>query len=81
MKIILAAVAAISLAACGDKAAQPEPQGETTGAAMPDTSAAAGPGATAPDAGVTGTVPTNGAPPPVQPTPSEPAANNAAPPP
>ncbi|KQW66488.1 hypothetical protein ASE17_05500 [Phenylobacterium sp. Root77] len=60
----------LGVAACDQR---PEPQGETTGAAMPDTSQATpvpGPVETAaPDAGDTGVVPADGSPPPVQPTP------------
>jgi hypothetical protein len=68
--IFTAAVAALALAAC-DK--RPEPQGETTGAAMPDTSQSTpvpGPAQTAaPDAGDTGVVPADGSQPPMQPSP------------
>lgn len=53
----LAALLAVSLAACGDKSSAPEPQNETTATTMPDTDAAANTGAaTAPDAGATGVV-------------------------
>lgn len=68
--LTLAAVSALALsaAACGKPNA--------TGAAMPDTDAVAGTGAeTAPDAGVTGAVPTDGSPPPMQAT--SPAAEGA----
>ena len=78
MKTILTAacVAALALgaAACSKKdTSAPEPQGETVGAAMPDTSqptesATAPGGVAAPDAGATGTVPADGSAPPVQPT-------------
>jgi hypothetical protein len=62
-----AAVLALSLNACSKKDA-PEPQNENTGAMMPDTDATAGTGnMTAPDAGDTGTIPMNGAAPPVHP--------------
>lgn len=67
-----AVFAALALGACNrNDEAQPEPQGEVTGAAMPDTSAPRtdDPTLTAPDAGATGTVPATGAPPPVAPTP------------
>lgn len=71
MKIALtlaAALGALSLAACDSK---PEPQGEATGAAMPDTSQAeATTMQAAPDAGVTGVVPADGSPAPVQPAPA-----------
>jgi hypothetical protein len=73
MRILLAAacVAALALAACNN----PTPKGRETGAAMPDTSQPRDPNEamTAPDAGATGTVPANGATPPVQPTPAAPA--------
>jgi hypothetical protein len=70
-----AAALALSLAACSKKDA-PEPQNETTGAMMPDTDAAAGAGdMTAPDAGDTGTIPMNGAAPPVHPEPVRPDQN------
>ena len=68
--LTLAAVSALALstAACGNPNA--------TGAAMPDTDAVAGTGAqTAPDAGVTGAVPADGSPPPMQAT--SPAAEGA----
>lgn len=59
----------LGVAACD----RPEPQGETTGAAMPDTSqptpAPAPADIAAPDAGDTGVVPADGSPPPVQPNP------------
>ena len=58
-----AASLSLTLAACGR--GEPEPQNEQTGAMMPDTSQ---PVANPPDAGVTGVVPTEGAPP-VQPGP------------
>lgn len=68
--ILAAALAALAVAACDRR---PEPQGETTGAAMPDTSQPTpvpGPAETAaPDAGDTGVVPADGSPPPVQPSP------------
>lgn len=69
--LTLAAVSALALsaAACSDKP-------NATGAAMPDTDSVAGTGAaTAPDAGVTGAVPTDGSPPPMQAT--SPAAEGA----
>lgn len=50
-----AAVMAVALSAC--EQSQPEPQGEETGALMPDTSQAV---PTPPDAGVTGVVPQEG---------------------
>ena len=73
-----AAVAALGLAACGksNTTAKDEgtlgPQGSTVAAAMPDTSAKPAQDAlqTAPDAGATGAVPANGAPPAVSPTPN-----------
>ncbi|WP_374532539.1 hypothetical protein [Phenylobacterium sp.] len=68
--ILTAALAALALTACDQR---PEPQGETTGAAMPDTSQPTpvpGPAQTAaPDAGDTGVVPADGSAPPMQPTP------------
>jgi len=68
--ILAAAMAAFALAACDQR---PEPQGETTGAAMPDTSQPTpvpGPAQTAaPDAGDTGVVPADGSAPPMQPSP------------
>ena len=69
--LTLAAVSALALSAsaCSDKP-------NATGAAMPDTDAVAGTGAaTAPDAGVTGAVPADGSPPPMQAT--SPAAEGA----
>ncbi|MDP3869846.1 hypothetical protein [Phenylobacterium sp.] len=69
--LTLAAVSALALsaAACSDKP-------NATGAAMPDTDSVAGTGAaTAPDAGVTGAVPADGSPPPMQAT--SPAAEGA----
>ncbi|MFN3513975.1 MAG: hypothetical protein ACK41C_13075 [Phenylobacterium sp.] len=71
-------VAALALAAiaCSPRdTTAPEPQGESVGAAMPDTSQPtatpnAPGGVAAPDAGATGVVPADGSPPPVQ---SEPA--------
>ena len=69
--LTLAAVSALALSttACNDKP-------NATGAAMPDTDAVAGTGAeTAPDAGVTGAVPADGSPPPMQAT--SPAAEGA----
>jgi hypothetical protein len=74
--LTVACVAAVALAAaaCSKKdTSAPEPQGETVGAAMPDTSQptvseTAPGGVAAPDAGATGTVPADGSPPPVQPT-------------
>jgi hypothetical protein len=80
--LILPAVAALALsaAACDNR---PEPQGETTGAAMPDTSQPTyvpGPAEIgAPDAGDTGVVPADGSPPPVQPTPPPESATPAPP--
>jgi uncharacterized lipoprotein len=78
MKAILTAAALVlALAAC-DK--RPEPQGETTGAAMPDTSQATPvPDATqtAPDAGDTGMVPADGSPPSAPPLPSAETAEPA----
>ncbi|MFD3262986.1 hypothetical protein [Phenylobacterium ferrooxidans] len=69
--LTLAAVSALALsaAACSDKP-------NATGAAMPDTDSVVGTGAaTAPDAGVTGAVPADGSPPPMQAT--SPAAEGA----
>ncbi len=67
--LTLAAVSALALSACNGKP-------NATGAAMPDTDAVAGTGAeTAPDAGVTGAVPADGSPPPMQAT--SPAAEGA----
>ena len=69
--LTLGAVSALALsaAACSDKP-------NATGAAMPDTDSVAGTGAaTAPDAGVTGAVPADGSPPPMQAT--SPAAEGA----
>jgi hypothetical protein len=69
--IAAAAVLAVGLSACSKHDTQPKPQGSEVAADMPDTSAPRAPDATmtAPDAGATGTVPANGAPPPVAPTP------------
>ena len=68
--IFAGAAAVLALAAC-DK--RPEPHGETTGAAMPDTSQPTpvpGPAQTAaPDAGDTGVVPADGSQPPMQSSP------------
>lgn len=82
MKTILiaaCALSALSLAACGKKDDQPLPQGSAVGAAMPDTSAPREPDMqmTAPDAGVTGTVPADGSAPAVAPTPPEGTAGGA----
>lgn len=88
MRILLTAACAAALvaaAACSPKeTTAPEPQGETVGAAMPDTSQpTASPtapgGMGAPDAGATGVVPADGSAPPVQPT--APPADGSAPPP
>jgi hypothetical protein len=70
MLLAVAAVAAVSLAAC-DRPTGSAPAGSEVGAAMPDTSTprAANDHLTAPDAGVTGTVPADGSPPAVAPTP------------
>lgn len=71
MKLVLIGVAALALSACGQGGGEPEPQGSTVGAAMPDTSAprAADAMMTAPDAGATGVVPADGSEPAVAPTP------------
>ena len=75
MKLVLLAAAglALTLSACsrGDETA-PEPQGESVGAAMPDTSAPPQNNQlqTAPNAGDTGTVPADGSAPPVAQTPA-----------
>lgn len=84
MRILLTAACAAALvaaAACSPKeTTAPEPQGETVGAAMPDTSQpTASPtapgGMGAPDAGATGVVPADGSAPPVQqPAPADGAA-------
>lgn len=67
--VLIGAAAALMLTACGQ--GEPEPQGSTVGAAMPDTSAprAADPAMTAPDAGATGVVPADGSEPAVAATP------------
>lgn len=71
LSLIVASVAALALTAACDQ--RPEPTGETTGAAMPDTSQPTpvpGPAKTgAPDAGDTGVVPADGSPAPIQPPP------------
>lgn len=54
---ILAAAAVMAVGVSGCEEAQPEPQGEETGALMPDTSQ---PVATPPDAAITGVVPKEG---------------------
>ena len=61
----------LGLAACGERATGTAPQGSEVGAAMPDTSTTRAPTdrLTAPDAGVTGTVPADGSAPAVAPTP------------
>ncbi|WP_411287401.1 hypothetical protein [Phenylobacterium sp.] len=68
--LALAALAALSLAAC-DRATGTSPEGSAVGAAMPDTSTPRAPNATltAPDAGQTGAVPADGSAPAVAPTP------------
>ena len=76
MKALITAAVLAALAAGASACDQrPEPQGETTGAAMPDTTQPTpvpGPAQTAaPDAGDTGVVPADGSPAPVQPTPPE----------
>ena len=63
--LALAALAALSLTAC-DRPTGSAPQGSEVGAAMPDTTAAAGATTGAPDAGATGAVPANDAIPPAQ---------------
>lgn len=83
MRILMTAAVMVALSVAGSACDQrPEPQGETTGAAMPDTNQGApvqGPVQTAaPDAGDTGVVPADGSPPPVQPSPAAP--ETAAPP-
>ncbi|HEY9233409.1 MULTISPECIES: hypothetical protein [Phenylobacterium] len=71
LSLIVAGVATLALTAACDR--RPEPTGETTGAAMPDTSQPTmvpGPSKIgAPDAGDTGVVPADGSAAPVQPTP------------
>lgn len=69
--LALCALSALTLAACSDRPTGTAPQGSEVGAAMPDTSTprAANDRLTAPDAGATGTVPADGAPPAVAPTP------------
>ena len=69
--VVVSAAAALARAACGQGDTQPEPQGSTVGAAMPDTSAPrdANAAMTAPDAGTTGLVPADGSEPAVAPTP------------
>jgi hypothetical protein len=69
--VLLAGCLAASLAACSEGDGAPPPQGREVGAAMPDTSAdrAADATMTAPDAGATGTVPADGSPPALAPTP------------
>lgn len=75
LSLIVASMAALAVTAACDR--RPEPTGETTGAAMPDTSQPTpvpGPSQIgAPDAGDTGVVPADGSPAPVQPPPAEPA--------
>ena len=76
LTLALAALAAVSLAAC-NRPAEKTPQGSDVAAAMPDTNAdrAADRPMTAPDAGATGAVPANGAPPAVgAPGPASPPA-------
>jgi hypothetical protein len=85
MKILLAiaAFAAVALVGC-DRPTGTAPQGSKVGAAMPDTTQPRNPDAlmTAPDAGVTGAVPANGAPPPRASTPADrPATESATAPP
>lgn len=69
--LALAALSTLSLAACSDRPTGTAPQNSEVGAAMPDTSTprAANDHLTAPDAGVTGTVPADGSAPAVAPTP------------
>ena len=71
--IVAAALAGLGLAACSgeERPTGSAPQGSEVGAAMPDTSTtrAATDRLTAPDAGVTGTVPADGSAPKVAPTP------------
>lgn len=80
--LIVPALAALTLCvvACDNR---PEPQGETTGSAMPDTSqptpAPAPTDLAAPDAGDTGVVPADGSAPPVQPSPPPETATPAPP--
>jgi hypothetical protein len=76
MRIMLAAaaMAALSLSACNNPTGT-APQGSKTAAAMPDTTQPREPdkAMTAPDAGATGAVPANGAPPAAAPEPTTPA--------
>ncbi|MFC3080459.1 hypothetical protein ACFODL_20355 [Phenylobacterium terrae] len=78
--VVVSAAAALALAACGQPANEPEPQGSKVGAAMPDTSAPRDPNElmTAPDAGATGVVPADGSQPAVAPTPPVGTAGGAA---
>ena len=81
MKIAIVAataVAALSLAACG-QSEEPKPQGSAVGAAMPDTEAPRNPDMrmSAPDAGQTGTVPADGSAPAVAETPAVGTAGGA----
>ena len=71
--IAAAALAALSLTACNNPTGT-APQGSKTAAAMPDTNQPREPdkAMTAPDAGATGAVPANGAPPAVAPEPATP---------
>jgi len=71
LSLIVAGLSALTLTAACDS--RPEPTGETTGSAMPDTSQPTpvpGPAEIgAPDAGDTGVVPADGSPAPTQPAP------------
>ena len=82
MKTILIAcgLAALSLAACGERTTGTAPQGSDVAASMPDTAQPRDDNAalTAPDAGTTGTAPADGSAPAVAPTPPTGTAGGAA---
>lgn len=77
--LALAVAGPLGLAACSKSDTAPTPQGSSVAAAMPDTSVQRAPNEamTAPDAGVTGTVPADGSAPAVAQTPAVGTAGTA----